>query len=178
MKKIILFLFAFVCLMFAFGGLSADNVNYNDDGSVDIVDESGKSNHFKMEGFTAYGQKIEEVCEIVRRENFLFELVYSASLSDDILDGEVKQLYENILTAVHARVLKFPEGKVPVERLKIVISNCRFGKSGYCRRKNVREISLIIYKNEKKKDEKKFIHNNIRRSSMDVALEITNELFE
>ena len=165
------------CVLLALS-LSADKVNYNADGSVEIIDESGKVKHLKMDGLTPYGQKIENVSKKVQRENFLLELEYSSELSDDILDGVVKQFYDNILASVHARVVKYPDGAVPAHKIKLIMSNCRFCKSGYCRRKNIRDIKIAIYKNDKKIEEKTILHDSLRPTSAPLASEIASELLK
>jgi hypothetical protein len=59
------------------------------------------------------------------------------------MDGYVKLLHDEMLRLIEAW---FYEQKNPESGIRIVISNCKFCKIGYCKRKGIREIRVVSYK--------------------------------
>jgi hypothetical protein len=136
MKKIVLIIIAIVTTGFA-GAFSAKS-----DNGFEIKDAE------KLEGITHYGMPIEEIKKTYKKDNAVLEIVYSKMLSDDNMDDYVKRFYDELLTQVEKWLY---EKKLPAPNIKIVISNCKFCKVGYCKKKNLKEIKLVSYINEKMK---------------------------
>ncbi len=97
-----------------------------------------------LDGITHYGMAIEEVTRKLEKKGSVLEVVYSKNLSDDNMDDFVKLLFDEMLRLIEAW---FYEQKNPENGIRIVISNCKFCKIGYCNRKGIREIRITSYKN-------------------------------
>lgn len=97
-----------------------------------------------LDGITHYGMAIEEVTRKLEKKGSVLEVVYSKNLSDDNMDDFVKLLYDEMIRLIEAW---FYEQKNPENGIRIVISNCKFCKIGYCKRKGIKEIRITSYKN-------------------------------
>lgn len=97
-----------------------------------------------LDGITHYGMAIEEVTRKLEKKGSVLEVVYSKNLSDDNMDDFVKLLFDEMLRLIEAW---FYEQKNPENGIRIVVSNCKFCKIGYCKRKGIREIRIVSYKN-------------------------------
>jgi hypothetical protein len=95
-------------------------------------------------GITHYGMAIDEIVKVYRQETGSLEIVYSKELSDDNMDDYVKRFYDELLRQIQKWLY---ENKLTVQKTKIVISNCKFCKIGYCKKKNIKEIRLDSYRN-------------------------------
>jgi len=155
MKKIIL-IFAIITTSAA-GAFSAKS-----DNAFEIKDAE------KLEGITHYGMPIEEVKKTYKKNNAVLEIVYSKMLSDDNMDDYVKRFYDELLNQVEKWLY---EKKLPAPNMKIVISNCKFCKVGYCKKKNLKEVSLISFIDEKKKKQVVLNHIDImdKNKYVDIA---------
>lgn len=155
MKKIIL-IFAIITTSAA-GAFSAKS-----DNAFEI------KNTEKLEGITHYGMPIEEVKKTYKINNAVLEIVYSKMLSDDNMDDYVKRFYDELLNQVEKWLY---EKKLPAPNMKIVISNCKFCKVGYCKKKNLKEVSLISFIDEKKKKQVVLNHIDImdKNKYVDIA---------
>jgi hypothetical protein len=122
-----------------------------------------------LHGITHYGLPIQEIRETFHKKGATLEIIYSKMLSDDNMDKYVKRFYDEFLRQIRAR---FNRMATPAPDMRIVISNCKFCKVGYCRKKNVRELSLVFYKNEKKDREIAFTHHDIIDRSQYKSLSI------
>jgi len=162
MKKIILIAIAVVATAAA-GSFSAK--------SYEIKDAE------KLEGITHYGMPIEEITKKYKKDSSVLEIVYSKMLSDDNMDDYVKRFYDELLSQIEKWLY---EKKLPDQNMKIVISNCKFCRVGYCKRKNLKEIKLVSYRNEKKNAQIALNHSDImdRTKYADIARSIVIKFFE
>ena len=115
--------------------------------SADTKTSPAKINMDALEGITHYGMPIEEITKKYGKDGSLLTIVYSKTLSDDNMDDYVKRFYEEILHQIEKWLY---ENKLPAKDMRIVISNCKFCKIGYCKRKNIKEFEMVLYSNEKK----------------------------
>lgn len=138
MKKILVLLL----LTTAAGALTAAALTYNSDGSITFTSADGKTRHVNMDGKTPYGVVIEDERRIIRRRNFTLELVYAGSLSDDLKEGAIKTFFSELDAEFRHWIYK---NKLPRKKVKILVSNCRFGKTGYCKRKSLRGITVYLF---------------------------------
>jgi hypothetical protein len=131
----------------------------------------------KLEGITHYGMPIEEITKKYRNDNAVLEIVYSKMLSDDNMDDYVKRFYDELLSQIEKWLY---EKKLPVANMKIVISNCKFCKVGYCKKKNLKEIKLVSYRDEKKKTQIALNHIDImdRKKYVDIARSVVIKFLE
>ena len=146
MKKILIIIIAFVAAAFAWA-FSATS-----DNSFEIKDAE------KLEGITHYGMPIQEMKKTYRKQDAVLEVIYSKMLSDDNMDDYVKRFYDEFLHQIETWLYEKP---LPAPNMKIVISNCKFCKVGYCKKKNVTELRLVSYKNDKKDKEIAVTHRDI-----------------
>jgi len=142
---------------------ASPELKYNPDGSVYFITPDGKKKTVQMDGFTPYGVKIPEVKKTVRRRNCTVELIYSKIYSDDTMNGFIKKYFDATVTQLERWMYN---NRVPNCKMKMIISNCRFAKTGYCRRKNKVEISVILYKNDKKEKEFNFSHDDLLKKDV------------
>jgi hypothetical protein len=145
MNKI--FLFIAIVVVSASPGRSADPV-FNGK-NIDME---------KLEGITHYGMPIDEIKKTYRKDDSVLEIVYSKIQSDDNMDDYVQRFYDELLRKTENWLYS---NSLPARNVRIVISNCKFCKVGYCKRKNVKEVSLVSYMNEKKMKQVSFSHNDI-----------------
>lgn len=131
----------------------------------------------KLEGITHYGMPIEEITKTYKKDNAVLEIVYSKMLSDDNMDDYVKRFYKELLAQVEKWLY---EKKLPAPNMKIVISNCKFCRVGYCKKKNLKEIKLVSYINEKKKTQIALTHIDImdKNKYRDIARSIITEFLD
>ncbi len=100
-----------------------------------------------LEGITHYGMPITEVTKKYANDDSVLEIVYSKNLSDDNMDDYIKKFYNELLRQTEKWLI---ENKLPYKKMRIVISNCKFCKIGYCKKKNIKELSLVSYNNGKR----------------------------
>jgi hypothetical protein len=115
-----------------------------------------------LKGITHYGMPIEEKIKTFRKENSILEIVYAKDLSDDNMDTYVQQFYDEFLRQVVQRLYKY---KLSAKIIRIVISNCKFCKVGYCKTKNVKEITLTSYRDTVEYKKMSFSHQSILQSN-------------
>jgi len=116
-----------------------------------------------MDGLTPYGLSIKDHSKVIRRRGFTVEVVYSSRLSDNVLERGVKKFYDELVAQITRRVYA---GRVPNMRMRVVISNCRFCKTGYCRRKNRKEVTVTSFLGDKKDRELSIRHDDILVNSL------------
>jgi hypothetical protein len=158
-------------------GLAAERTRYNDDGTIEIHGDSVKSGRVSMDGKTPYGDVIGEVRNTVGKKDFILEMVYSPALSDDILDGNMKLFYQELRASLQSWV----NASNPAEdRMRLVISNCRFGRTGYCRRNRKSGITMSLYRGEKKLKELNFRYEEIlnREKIRALALKAVDDIIK
>jgi hypothetical protein len=126
--------------------------------SADTKNSPAIKNMESLEGITHYGMPIQEISKSYKKDESVLNIVYSKMLSDDNMDDYVKRFYDEML---HQIEIWLYENKLPAKDMRIVISNCKFCKIGYCKRKNVKELDLVLYSNEKKIKHIAFKHIDI-----------------
>jgi hypothetical protein len=126
--------------------------------SADTKTSTAKKDMEALEGITHYGMPIQEILKSYRKDESVLNVVYSKTLSDDNMDDYVKRFYDEIL---HQMEIWLYTHKLPAKDMRIVISNCKFCKIGYCKRKNIKELDLALYSNEKKIKHIAFKHIDI-----------------
>lgn len=131
----------------------------------------------KLEGITHYGMPIDEITKTYHKDDAVLVIVYSKMLSDDNTDDYVKRFYDEMLRRIE---LWLNSNSLPGKNMKIVISNCKFRKIGYCKKKNIKEVSLISYANEKQFKQVSILHSDIIDSSKfaDIAGSVVIDLLE
>lgn len=112
----------------------------------------------KLEGITHYGMPIEEITKTYHKDDGTLLIVYSKTLSDDNMDDYVKRFYDEMLRRIE---LWLYSNRLPARNMKIVISNCKFCKIGYCKRKNIREVRLASYASDKPFKQVSILHSDI-----------------
>lgn len=99
-----------------------------------------------LEGITHYGMPIQEILKSYTKDESSLQVIYSKSLSDDNMDKYVKRFYDEMLRQIEKWLY---ENKLPAKEMRIVISNCKFCMIGYCKRKKIKELDLVLYSNGK-----------------------------
>ncbi len=131
----------------------------------------------QLEGITHYGMPIEEIRKKYHKDDAALEIVYSKTLSDDNMDDYVQRFYDELLQEIQNWLYT---NRLPARDVRIVISNCKFCKVGYCKSKGTREVTLTSYMNSKKKKQVSFSHDKLiekkphealARSAVQVLLE-------
>jgi hypothetical protein len=122
-------------------------ITINYDGSIKYTYPDGKEKFISMDGFTPFGVKIISENRTIRRNKIRVNIIYSAEMSDDIMSKYVKKFYDEL--ANHAQLIVYKK-KIKGREIKIVLSNCRFGRTGYCRRNNRKGLDVIGYRDGKK----------------------------
>ncbi len=120
-------------------------INY--DGSIKYIYPDGKEKFISMDGVTPFGIRIIGENRTIRRNKIRVDVIYSSEMSDDIMSKYIKNFYDEI--ANHAQKLVYQK-KIRGRNIRIVLSFCRFGKTGYCRRNNRKGLDVIGYRDGKK----------------------------
>lgn len=174
MKKILLIL-VLLSTMALYG-----SITYNPDGTVTIISARNKKT-ISMEGKTVYGKPIREQRRMLKRKSFYVEVIYSSLFSDMPLRLEGKS---NFVERFYRELVKqcdrwMQSHRVPKGKMTIVLSNCRFSKTGFCRRKNKNELRLYTYMNGKKGKELSLRHSDLisMESSLEKARTTASEIF-
>ncbi|MBP7734787.1 MAG: hypothetical protein KA369_02315 [Spirochaetes bacterium] len=126
--------------------------------SADVKSPAEIKNLEALEGITHYGMPISEIIKKYENNGSLVEIVYSKNLSDDNMDEYIKNFYDVLLRQTEKWLY---ENKLPYKNMRIVISNCKFCKIGYCKKKNIKELRLVSYNNEKMIKELAIKHSDI-----------------
>jgi hypothetical protein len=126
-------------------------IHHNYDSSRKYIYPNGKVKEISMDGKTPYGTPVKEFKRMVYRTGIRVDIIYSKKHSDDNMSPLFKQFYRKLENKIQGDIykLKLEKNKKRSIKFKLFISNCRFAKTGYCRRKNKKEIELILYKNDK-----------------------------
>lgn len=111
-----------------------------------------------LKGITHYGMPIEEKFQTYRKDDSILEIIYAKDLSDDNMDNYMQRFYDELLRQIEERLYT---GRLHSDNVKIVISNCKFCKVGYCKTKNKKEITLTSYRNRVYYKEMSFPHQTI-----------------
>ena len=121
-----------------------ERVTIDENGSVRYRENNGVISKHSMDGKTPYGMEIEEIQKVVAKDDCIVELTYSKRFSDDIMNQYVESFYEELLQ--HTRDWLYAR-KTGNEKIRIIISNCAFVKTGYCKKtgKKRREDRFVEY---------------------------------
>lgn len=178
-NSIIIILFA--AFLSSFFMIYASTISYNKDGSITQTDSSGKKTTVNMDGKTPEGETIPDVVKKIKSRNTELEIIYSGAMSDMALsfykdDGYIRKFYNSLVKISDSRL---SEKKFAAENIKIIISNCRIGKTGYCGRMNRSDVKLSIYRDGKAIDEIILQHSNIlgRNNSTAAAKVCSDRIF-
>jgi len=118
------------------------------DGTVTEYLKDGKTKKISMDGKTPYGSDILEIKRMVSKDNFTVNIIYSAKFSDDNLNTYTTDFLNKLVEGVQKYVGK--KRVLPTRDTSMVISVCRFCRTGYCRRKNKKEIEIVSWVNGKR----------------------------
>ena len=128
------------------------------DSSVRYTYPNGKVVNISMDGKTPFGMDVEERRNVLRKGAISIEITYAAKQSDyspdKYMENYFRELNDSIRVALDA-------GRIPEGEYHVVISNCRFCKTGYCRRKNKVEIEVSGWKKDGKTGDFSFSHEAI-----------------
>ena len=151
-------------------------VHMQKDGSVKHVASDKTEKIVTMEGRTPYGMEIKEHRKVLRRRYFVVELLYSPDLSDDNMDKYCTAFFNELASQIERWMYNH---RVLRKKVRVAVSNCRFCRTGFCRRKNVREVAVIRFDGEKKNKKMSFSHDQIRdkKKHTDMALKAVKALF-
>ncbi len=117
------------------------------DGTTVYHYPNGKKRIISMDGKTPYGLKIQKRRRVLRRLYFIIEVIYSNNKSDNILTKKTKRFFDELVSQLNSWMYR---QKLRKRRIAIEISNCRFCKTGFCKRKNRKNILITAYVNKKK----------------------------
>ena len=120
-------------------------IHMQDDGSVRYVNPDRSERIISMDGKTPYGMDVQEERRVLQRKYFVVELIYSAALSDDSMDDYFKAFFKELEAQIDRWMFNH---NLTREKVRIVVSNCRFCKTGFCRRKNIKEVSVILFRDD------------------------------
>jgi hypothetical protein len=128
-------------------------------------------------GITHYGMPIEEIKKTYRKDDSVLEIIYSKTLSDDNMDDYIKRYYDELLNMIQNFLYA---NKFPHQNMKIIISNCKFCKIGYCKDKNIKEVNLTFYVDDKKVKSLSFKHIDIidKKKYQEIARSTVTNFFE
>ncbi|MCP4134423.1 MAG: hypothetical protein GY754_25850 [bacterium] len=147
------------------------------DGSTRYLYPNGKEKKISMDGRTPYGSLIKQERRIVSKGAFRAVVVYSSMMSDDDLRGHTKIFFNHIVKQIERWVYS---KRVPGVKMRIIVSNCRFGVIGFCKRKNKKELAVISYKNDKKDRETSLQYEEIlnKKNHVKLAVKVVRDLFQ
>lgn len=140
-------------LIFALLVIALSNPLFHSNDASAEIDNLAEQN-----GITHYGMPIEEIKKSYKQKDATLEIIYSKMLSDDNMDNYVKRFYDEFLRLIQTWLYT---NTLPASSMKIEISNCKFSRIGYCKKKNVKEVSLVLYRNDKKERGISFKHADL-----------------
>jgi hypothetical protein len=129
------------------------------DGTRIYVGSDGKENVVTMDGMTPFGEQIDRVEKKLCKKDAAIRIEYAASHSDEHLrpmvfkDPEadkvpvkygVARLFDEMVNACVQR-MKSDNRKDSLD-VNVVISQCRYCRTGFCRRKNIKGVSVVIFR--------------------------------
>ncbi|MGV7930191.1 MAG: T-complex 10 C-terminal domain-containing protein [Spirochaetota bacterium] len=114
------------------------------DGTRHYRKADGSERTISLDGKTPYGEDIAPVETVVEFGGVRVTIVYDPMLSDDHLDGAGKKFFHELAASLRAKAasVKSPGGF----ESRLLVSQCRFALTGHCRRRNVQELSVVIYR--------------------------------
>ncbi len=160
-KKLILII---LCAMLSSAYIIyASSISYNKDGSITQTDSKGNKTIINMDGKTPEGEIIPDEIKKIKIRNTELEVLYSGAMSDMPLsfyknDGYIKKFFASLINKSKERLT---ETNTNEKNIKIIISNCRIGKTGLCGRMNRTDVKLTAYKNNEIFEEIVLSHGNI-----------------
>ncbi len=108
----------------------------------------GSERTISLDGKTPYGDDIAPVETVIAHGGARITVAFDPMQSDDHLDGAGKKFFDELAASLKARaaLVKSHGGF----ECRLVVSQCRFAKTGHCRRKNVQELSVVIFRGNRK----------------------------
>jgi len=112
------------------------------DGTRHYRSPGGAERTVSLDGKTPWGDPISPSEAVVTLGRARIVLVFDPMLSDDHLDGAAKNFFDELTAVLRGRLAssKHAEGFEG----RIVVSHCRFARTGHCRRKNAQELEARI----------------------------------
>ena len=153
----------------------ASTISYNKDGSITLTDSNGNKTIINMDGKTPEGEIIPDELKKIKIRNTELEVLYSGAMSDMPLsfyksDGYIKKFFSSLINISKERL---SETNTNEKNIKIIISNCRIGKTGLCGRTNRTDVKLTAYKNNEIIEEIVLSHGNILgRNNYSIAAKV------
>ena len=153
-------------------------LEYLDNGNIRYTFPDGVSQEKTMEGKTPYGLNINEEVQKIQKKNYAVTIIYSKMLSDDDMDKYVKKFYDEFTAQITKKVSSVEDTEE--RQLRIVISNCKYIKTGYCRRKNRKELTITSFTGETKEKEVSFHYNDLLKKDeyLTLAHDVYKKIFE
>ncbi len=127
------------------------------DGTRIYKDGNGNEKVISMDGMTPFGEQIERIEKKLGNKNAAISICFAADRSDEHLrptvfkDPEasklpvkhgVSRLFDEMINACALRVKSETNKERP--SATVVISQCRYCRTGYCKRKNVKGVFIEI----------------------------------
>lgn len=141
----------------------------SEDSSTRYLYPDGREEIFSMDGKTHYGLEIKEERRFMRRRQAVVELVYSKDQSDEVLEGNYKKFFEEFAIQIQ----RFLDNKTPGRsNMKVVISNCRYAKTGFCNRNGSTQMKIFLYRDEKEQAMISISHEQLMRKHGIVRLAV------
>jgi hypothetical protein len=153
----------------------ASNISYNKDGSITQTDSNGNKTIINMEGKTPEGEKIPDITKKITSGNTEMEFIYSGAMSDMTLafykdEGYIRKFFNTLIKLSENRL---SEENIRTKNIRVIISNCRIGKTGYCARMNRTDVKLTVYKENAIVEEITLSHSDILgRNNFSVAAKV------
>lgn len=119
----------------------------NNDGSSKIKYPNGKIKNHSYDGLTPYGTKVKKEFLILKNKENVVTIIYSSKMSDNNMSKPMKNFFYELRVQTNNWL---NSENLDNCKIKIVISNCRFGKTGFCKRKKRKNISITAYQNKNK----------------------------
>lgn len=112
------------------------------DGTRHYRSPGGAERTISLDGKTPWGDPISPSETVISLGGARVVLVFDPMVSDDHLDGAAKKFFDELAAVLRAKMTSLK----PVEGFegRIVVSQCRFARTGHCRRKNAQELEARI----------------------------------
>ena len=146
------------------------------DGTARFLYAGGREEFISMDGKTPYGTEVKEEKKLITSGDSSVEILYSKEFSDDNLNTHSKNFFDEIALQT---AKWFKSHKAPDSKIRVVISNCRFCLTGYCKRKNKQEWAIVIYHGEKKQGSLSYSYDEVlnKKEHEALAAKVVREIF-
>jgi hypothetical protein len=114
------------------------------DGTRHYRKADGSERTISLDGKTPYGEDIAPAETTVATGGARITVVFDPMLSDDHLDSSAKKFFDELTASLRAAIAS-AKPKEGFEG-RLVVSLCRFARTGYCRRRNAQELTVTIFR--------------------------------